>query len=172
MYCSLSHSLLKQCFCPNCGCTYPSDAYNKWYQAMKFRTSGHMDHLLRLMSDILWTKNIIHIVHRSTTKTFSSGWPLTSPITEVPGCKWEPLSPAVLLSRLWAEMQNKQILDKEWFSAIMMSLQRHWKSGVPTISVHLYMLTDDNCALNSSRAENKTNKLKGTNAKSTFMKRS
>lgn len=29
IYCSLSHSRLKQCFCPNCGCTQPPDSYHK-----------------------------------------------------------------------------------------------------------------------------------------------
>lgn len=104
--------------------------------------------------------NKIHIVHRSMKNASSSELPLTSPIIMELECILGTKSHVVFLSRPWAAMQNKPTLNKEHFSAIIISLLKHRKFGIPTKSVHLYKLTDHHSYFKWSHAVNTTSKIK------------
>lgn len=99
-----------------------------------------------------------------------SEWPLPSPIIEALDCRLNAQSHVFFILRPWAAVNNKPILDKKWFSAIMLSLPNHIKFAINTTFIHRYMLTDHICVCKSSVAVNKT-KIKGTNVK-TPLKRS
>lgn len=113
----------------------------------------------------MWTKQqtVTPIMNRRTSKSSSSGWPLTSPITKVLGLKGQ--NHAFFLWRPWAVMQDKQVVDIEWLSTIMLSLQKHWRFDVSTISVHIHLLTDHNSAFKSWHAVNRTNTMKSKTKK-------
>lgn len=72
--------------------------------------------------------------------------------------------PSGLYSRPWAVMQTKSVLDKQGFSAILLSLLKHREFGIPTVSGN-YTLTGHHYACQLSQAVNGTNKIEDTKAK-------